>query len=144
MHYNVINEVMSCKKSIMPTPGMMGTYFVGSDQYEVVCLQVVSPKKVIVALHGNYPKVTVNGIDYYDRSVDALLDKLTPKIDRYIAKYGDTDEAKRMYEFDLRHFNSEYIFSLRKNGRWLRQGSGAWSTGSIHWGHAEEYLDPSF
>jgi hypothetical protein len=36
------------------------------------------------------------------------------------------------------------IYTLRKNGRWIKEGCGLWETGGVHFGKADNYRDPSF
>lgn len=140
MHYNLINEAMSCKCSTTPVAGMMGTMFVGSDRYMAVCVKVLSPKRVIVNVHGDYKVKNVDGIDYYDGDVEALYEH-TVALPSWVSELKI--EGEKLEEFKKKEFK-KHVYSLRKNGRWMPAGRGAWHTGSIHWGVAEEYLDPSF
>ena len=50
IHPNMINEVMSAKKSLItPVPGLAATMFVGSDRYAMVVTKVITPKKIEVS-----------------------------------------------------------------------------------------------
>lgn len=131
---------MSCKCSTTPTEGMMGTMFVGSDRYKVVCVKVLSPTRVVVAEHGNFPVKTVDNLDYYDGDVTALYER-TVALPTWVNR--ETWEPGEFEEFKKRNFD-EHVFSRRRNGRWLEKGKPAHSTGAIHWGKADEYRDPSF
>lgn len=140
MHYNLINEVMSCKCSTTPTVGMMGTQFVGSDRYKVVCVKVLSPKKVVVATLGDFKVNTVDNLDYYDGDINELYER-TIALPSWVKE--EQWEEGELEEFKQRTFD-ENVYSLRKNGRWLRKGQPAHYTGAIHWGKADEYRDPCF
>lgn len=148
VHPNQLNEAMSCHMSIMPTPGMLGTYFVGSDRYEVVCAKVLSPKRVIVLDIHDPKKKIVDGIEYYDGDIEQFLKDNMPSLDKEYArakKYGySKEDAEADYVFNMKRFEHDSYFSLRKGGRWLHKGANRFSTGAVHFGHAERYLDPSF
>lgn len=131
MHINVVNEAMGVKKSINTgiKVGMGATMFVGSDEYPMVITEVISNKKIRVAhMHdGDYEcnkHITTNGIEFIPNE--------------HMYKYVRVnDTATNIVPIGE-------IFTLRKNGRWMKEGAGLWETGGIHIGKAEEYMDPSF
>ena len=116
-----INEVMNTKADNVPVPGMPATMFVGSDRYPMIVLEVKTPKRVLVAHMNNedYKAYKNNEEDFNG--------------EERLVKYRDSN-----YEY------SGTIYTKRKNGRWLPQGSGLWETCSIRFGYADEYMDPSF
>ena len=131
IHFNELNEAMNCKKSVKNSivPGMGATMFCGSDRYAMVVTEVLSPKKVKVAhlLHEHEDKfVEENG-------VQMLPENLLKEYGRFVPD-----------EYGYCGFHVPRVYTLRKNGRWMPQGSGMWETSSIHIGHAESYRDPSF
>ena len=129
MRVSMINEAMSCNASEKNHlyVGLCGTKFVGSDRYAVVITEVISPKCVRVDNMSNN--------DYVNNR--------------------RTDEYGNEFIMDMRHYshvNAERtkieatgkVYKLRKNGRWIVDGDGLWSTGAVHFGEADEYRDPSF
>ena len=132
IHYNELNEAMNCKASVKNeiTPGMCGTMYVGSDRYAVVVTEVISPKKIKVAHmlneHEQYIRQNENGIDILSPEFVEIYAQFVPD------KWGYCG------------FNVPRTYTLRKNGRWMQQGSEMWGTSSVHIGHAENYRDPCF
>lgn len=122
---SMINEAIKCQKSINDNlfVGLCGTQYVGSDSYAMVIREILSPKKVKVShihsAHLNYILTNDNDIEYLP--------------EEYLKEY---EKFGRYYK--------PMIFTLRKNGRWIEEGHNLWKTGGIHFGHAEEYRDPSF
>ena len=109
----------------MPLPGMLGTEYVGSDRYSVVCVSVDSPKRITVA-------------KLWD--IDENNIKNHPNI--------EIDDEGIMWIKDLskeRTYNTSK-WSLRKNKR----GKEYWKemnkdySSFIHWGEANPYRDPDF
>ena len=116
---SMIGEIMGCSMSIMPLPGMMGTEFVGSDRYGVVCVSVDSPKRITVCkLWG----------------LDEGCDKTNPNI--------KTDENGIMWWNGKINEHDCSKWSLRKGGRWKQMGK-EWS-GAVHFGVCDPYRDPDF
>lgn len=119
--------VFDWKKTYMPKPGMLGTEYVGSDRYAVVCVSVDSPKRITVKrvweLDENNIKEHPN-IDIDDEGVMLAID---------IDKFRMSEDGKK--------------WSLRTNKRgkesWHEMGSSSRSS-SIHWGIAYPYRDPDF
>lgn len=147
IHPNCLNEVMNCHMNRMPVAGMLGTKCVGSDRYPVVCAKVLSTKRVMVLdVDENCHKNVIDGVEYYDGDIEALIKQATPKIEAIRAHYHSVseEEIQAMFDYESRHFKSGTTYSLRDNGRWLSTGVGKWNTGSVNWGVAEFYLDPSF
>lgn len=127
IHPNMINEAMNCLKSVKEclVPGIGATMYVGSDRYAMIVIEVLTPKKIKVAhLFNNHEDklITKNGLQFLP--------------DEYLKEYKKLDNGN--------DFHSSRIYTLRKNGRWMPQGSGLWDTCSIHIGEAENYRDPSF
>ena len=127
---NKLNESMNCSKSQNNLyVGLCGTQFVGSDRYAVVITEIISPKCVRVAdmLDEDYThniKQDKDGNDYLEESI----------MKNYITIDNKRISIKPCGE----------LFKLRKNGRWIQEGIGLWSTGSVHFGEAIEFLDPGF
>lgn len=145
MNYNLLNEAMNLKKSVTPIPGMMGTLFVGSDRYKVVCLATPTPKSVLVACHGDFTEKEVDGIHFYDGNLDDLINYYVPTIDDIKTEYGQVTEwTEEDFKKKLKERKDDMTYTLRKNCRWIQKGCSEWGAGAIHWGHAEEYLDPSY
>ena len=119
--------VFDWKKTYMPKPGMLGTEYVGSDRYAVVCVSVDSPKRITVKrvweLDENnvkeHPNIEIDG-----EGVMWAID---------IDKFKMSEDGKK--------------WSLRTNKRgkesWHEMGSSSRSS-SIHWGIADPYRDPDF
>ena len=131
IHYNELNEVMNCKSSVKNNivPGMGATMYVGSDRYPMVVTEVISPKKVKVA-----------------HLMDSHIDKLILKDGTHILPEEYLKEYKNFTkdEFGFGSYYAADVYTLRKNGRWMKAGEGLWGTGSIHIGYVDEYRDPSF
>ena len=132
IHPNEVNEVMNCKMSLETNiiPGMGATMFCGSDMYAMVVTEVLSSKRIKVAhlLDEHMDKLITN-----ENGVQMLPQE-------YLEKYKEFVPD----QFGCCHLYVPRTYSLRKNGRWMEQGSGMWNTGSIHIGYAENYRDPNF
>ena len=130
MHYNLLNECMSCEmSSTNPSVGMCATMFVGSDRYAMVVTEVINKKKIRV-----------------DHSARRINKK---------KKHSDQNGADFVPIFNMNKYarvNDEHtgfestgqIYTYRKNKRWMREGDDCWGTRSIHLGKADNYMDPSF
>ena len=128
IHVNCLNEVMSCKASVTkPMVGLAATMFVGSDGYAMVVTDVLSDKKIMVTRMYDEDYETLNEKDAIQILDSSVMGKYT-----YL-----TEDRKHILPIGI-------VYSLRKNHRWLKEGQGLWETGSIHLGHAENYLDPCF
>lgn len=109
----------------MPLPGMLGTEYVGSDRYVVVCVSVDSPKRITVAKLWD---IDENNIDNHPD---------IEKDDEGIMWIKDLSK-ERTYNFSR--------WSLRKNKR----GKEYWKemnkdySSYIDWGKANPYRDPDF
>lgn len=128
---SMINEVMGVQKSDNSNlyVGLCGTMFVGSDQYAMVITEVISPKVV-----------RVDYIDDNDYQNSIMKDENDSD---YIPVYRMSGYAK-VNEERTGFVSSGIIFKLRKNNRWIRQGDSLWGTGAVHFGKANNYMDPSF
>jgi hypothetical protein len=121
----------------IPTTGMLGTYFVGSDRYAVVCLHAFSNKKCNLAILYDYENIapshiitTEDGTMYLD---EEMIAKYAGKKALEEAKYPDEES----YNF--------LDYSLRKNGVWYRKGDPIQpGCGGVIFGTANPYRDPSF
>lgn len=119
-------------KFYMPTPGMLGTEYVGSDRYAVICISVDSPKRISL-------------VRWYDCPEDSVDIKNHAKVT------FDKDGCMfyNIENIDLTHHSFSKIekWSLRtnKNGKqsWHEMGSSGKSS-SIHWGIASQYRDLDF
>lgn len=114
------------KEIILPVAGMVGTMYVGSDRYTVVCTKVHSNKKCSIL---------------YKYDIDER------NVDEYVVKGNDGLEyLKEEYFNTIKNEDKEKLeYSLRKNGVWYRVGEPM-SPGccGVTFGHANPYLDPSF
>ena len=127
---SMINEVMNCRKSVStPEVGMLGTKYVGSDRYAVVVTKVFSPKKI--------EAVTLYDYDRYYSCYAKVKDGI-----EYLGPDG-LKEVMENYKKTEYH-NPYFIYTFRKNKRWIMAGLGMWETCSIHLGIADEYRDPCF
>ena len=128
---SMVNEVMTVQKSDNSNlyVGLAGTMFVGSDRYAVVITEVISQKEVRVA--------DMETIDY---SSNIMIDENTREYiaPRNMIKYARVNDERTAFQA------TGDIYKLRKNGRWIRKGHDLWETGAVHFGHADEYRDPSF
>ncbi len=131
IHYNEINEAINCKSSVKNNIviGMGATMFVGSDRYPMVVTEVISKNKIRVShMHDDdyerNKRTDENGIDFIPNEF----------MYKYVRINNERTNIVPMGD----------VFSLRKNGRWIKEGHGLWETGAIHLGHADEYRDPSF
>lgn len=129
MHYNMINEVMNAKSSVINNifVGMCATMFVGSDRYAMVVTEVLGPKKIRVA-----------HLYDWENSVMTNEDGTQFMPEQFMAQFAKINESKTGFD------SIGDIFTYRKNHRWMREGDSCWSTGSIHVGNADDYLDPCF
>lgn len=104
-----------------PEAGMMGTDYSGSDRWPLVCVKVISPKRVAVVTNLNFTEESIT---------------TDPNI--------MVDENGIMWLKDYTKFKEsiwEY-YSKRKDGSWRKMNSTYSSP--IHFGAAEVYRDPSF
>ena len=130
MHYNLLNECMSCEmSSTNPSVGMCATMFVGSDRYAMVVTEVINKKKIRVDYmedsHYNEAKTTdESGADF----IPAY------KMNVYTQINDDRTSIVPRGQ----------IYTYRKNKRWMRECDSCWGTCSIHLGKADNYRDPSF
>lgn len=114
------------EKEYMPKSGMLGTEYVGSDRYSVICISVDSPKRI-------------------------TLKRLWGLDENLIAGNGDImfGEEGEMYMTEADWHKDVYCagkdekWSLRGNKGWRKMGESTRSS-SIHWGIASPYRDPSF
>lgn len=128
IHYNQLNEAMSCKLSVNPESvkvGMMATMYAGSDRYMMIVVAHPNKNSIVVehydySLHGQIK--TINGIEFADAS-------------------GYNEREIHAQKFDG-HAGADYTW--RKNNRWMPKGCGMWGTCSVHVGKGDEYRDPNF
>ena len=128
---SMINEVMGVQKSDNTNlyVGLCGTKFVGSDKYAIVITEVISQKEVRIE--------DIHDVDY-DRNIhkdengNDFLDVVIMR------KYSRVNGDRTGFVSDGE------IYKLRKNGRWILKGRGLWETGGVHFGKAENYMDPDF
>ena len=126
-----INEVMSCEISKKDNIeiGMAATMYVGSDRYAMVITEILGPKKVRVDHMNNTDYEEIE--NYTDGNVQILRGTR-------MIRYAKISEDGKHWE------GTGKIYTLRKNGRWMPEGSGLWETCSVHIGKADNYRDPSF
>ena len=126
---SMLGEAMNCSKSEKDYlyVGLCGTRFVGSDRYAVVITEIISPKAVRVA---NMKKSDYNN----NRQTDGYGNEYIYDMSGYVRVNNERTKIEPIGN----------VFKLRKNGRWIVDGDGLWSTGAVHFGEADEYRDPSF
>ena len=113
---------------------MMGTLFVGSDRYKVVCLATPTPKSVLVACHGDFTEKEADGLHFYDGNLDDLINYYVPTIDDIKAEYGQvTGWTEEDFKKKLKERKDDMTYTLRKNCRWIQKGSTFWSRQSCRW-----------
>jgi len=114
-------------KQYMPEPGMLGTEYVGSDSYAMVCLSVDSPKRI-----------TVGRLSNIDENTD---------IENHPNIIIDDEGVMRLKDIKKEKVYSIEKWSLRtdKRGRqtWREMGKDNHSS-SIHWGIAEPHRSLEF
>jgi len=119
-------------KEYFPKIGMLGTEYVGSDRYAVVCTQVYSLRKVAV---GKLHYLTEDNVK---NNPDILIDEegvmwMSPDV---LKKYG-IDGSSDIERWTLR------INKTTGKKSWHEEGKARKSS-SIHWGIANPYRDPDF
>ena len=123
-------------KSVMPKPGMLGTMFVGSDRYIVICAHVLSPKNVVVI---------TDCFDFGEKYNDLIIERdgcqFVPTELKNKLLNSAIDSA---IDNGIMEFMGENTYSLRKNGKWFKKGKSCCGTGFIKWGIGENYIDPDF
>ena len=133
MHYNLVNEYMTAKKSsVKPYVGMTATMFVGSDRYAMVVTEVLGKNKI---------RVDHMLDEHYNDKVKASLKDsdgneflLTNQMQKYTTVNEDCTSI----------VPTGVIYTYRKNKRWMEQGCGMWGTCAIRLGYADNYRDPNF
>ena len=115
----------------MPEAGMLGTEYVGSDRYAVVCISVDSPKRVSLLRLGfddEDEMMRILDIDTDSDGVQRVSDETLEEIKKSLS-YGDIEK-----------------WSMRRghNGKnYWKEMNKAYST-TVHWGIAKPYRDPDF
>ena len=130
MNINMIPEVMNPNMTTnVPDPGTCATMYVGSDRYAMVVTEVISPKKIRIDHLNDY---------LYKNRVR----------ERNGVQFIDKDDMCQYYEVVNQEDGSRKwrgdVYTQRRNGRWIEQGSSMHGTGGIHLGRAENYRDPNF
>lgn len=106
-------------EDLKPMVGMTASMYVGSDIYPMVIVGIKTPKQIEV-LH------------------------LDHDFEKYVENTDEGQFVKKDVLQKLIKSTNKEIFKLRKNGRWLPQGTGLHGTGGLRIGEAEYYRDPSF
>ena len=105
------------EKPIVPEVGMGATYEIGSDCYPYTIVEVINEKTIVVQ-EDKYEADSSDGkYDYYSNQ-------------KYTYK-PNLDASKKVY-------------TLRKNGCWIKKGEKMRNWGILHIGHRNAYSDPSF
>lgn len=118
-------------KEYFPKVGMLGTEYVGSDRYGVICLQVNSPKKIVIGR-------------LFNLNEDNVKNNKDIRIDDEGVSWMDTD-SKTLEKYGIHGARDMEFWSLRTNKRtgntsWHEQGKSKRSS-SIHWGIASPHID---
>ena len=131
MHYNMVNEMMNAKMSVLkPELGMVATMFVGTDRYAIVVTEVFNDKKIRVDYLEDSEMSNVATVEgkNWDRFPWTLL----------CSNHVTVNDSHNGYHGVGR------VFTYRRNKRWMQEGHDCWVTCSIHLGKAENYRDPNF
>ncbi len=94
--------------------GMGATYCIGSDCYPYTVVEVISQKKIVVTGDEYKPAV---GFEYY---------------------------GNQIYDYTPQPNGHRKVLTLRKNGRWIPQGSPMKGSCGFAIGSKRAYRDPSF
>lgn len=116
---------LTTKRDWDPKPGMMGTEYVGSDRYAVVCVENLTPKRILLKRLHNLDEDNI----YTHSSITV------------------SDEGIMWYEdfYKIKEKECE-VYSKRKDGSWrkvIKTGQYGYSS-PIFFGVAHPYRDPSF
>lgn len=106
---------------VPPEVGIAATLIVGSDCYPMRVVEIRG-KRVTVARIEHYEAAAV--IEFRDTGGygwDKTIDVTHPTV----------------------HLGGREVYTLRKNGRYVREGEGQWGL-RIVFGHAKDYRDPHF
>lgn len=109
----------------MPLPGMLGTEYVGSDRYAVICVSVDSSKRITVAKAWNIDENNIDNhpnIEIDDEGIMWIKDMSKEKI----------------------YNTSKWSLRNNKRGKYYWKEMNKYYSSSIYWGKAEPYRDPSF
>jgi hypothetical protein len=104
-------------KNIVPEVGMGATYCINSDCYPYTIVEIINDKTIICQQDRHFPDDSDGKYDYYSNQ-------------KYTYK-SNLDAPKT-------------IFTLRKNGVWIKKGEKIRNFGYISIGHRHCYQDPSF
>jgi len=117
---NNLNQILTTKMDWTPEVGMMGTEYVGSDRYAVVCTEILSPKRINIA--------TLYGVDEDNikTNEDITVDKNGVMWYEAVSSIRENDKKK---------------YSLRKDKSWQKSGG---TSSRVYFGVANPYRDPSF
>lgn len=110
----------------LPVPGSLGTMYVGTDRYMVVCNSVHSNKRcsVVVIYNINKEKDVTKGDDGYEYLKPEVMDAVLANP----TSHGDMLE-----------------YSLRKNGTWHVVGQPMMpGCRTVKFGEGDEFRDPEF
>lgn len=107
------NRLMENSKQPTPVVGMGVTQCMYTDRHAYTIVEVISPKKIVVQ-QDDATRTDNNGLS---------------ESQQYSYK-PDPDAPKE-------------VITLRKNGRWIKQGNPMDSAGYLL-GHREEYRDPNY
>ena len=119
-------------KEYTPKIGMLGTEYVGSDRYGVVCTQVYTPRKVAVGRLWNLSE------DNIKNNPDILIDEegvmwMSPDV---LKKYGVNSS------YDIERWTLRTNKTTGKKS-WHEERKARRSS-SIHWGIASPHRDMDF
>lgn len=126
-----INEIplkeldLTNKSDWDPKPGMMGTEYVGSDRYAVVCVDNLTPKRILLKRLHEFDENNI-----YNQSNISV------------------DEDGVMWYEDFHKIDKKKCetYSKRKKGEWrklVKTGQYGYSS-PVYFGSAQPYRDPSF
>lgn len=111
---------------VLPVSGMLGTMFVGSDRYAVVCTKVSSNKRCELVVFYDFDDIDKEDLIIDEDGIEYLSEKA-------------------MYKHNLINVFNSVKYSLRKNGLWYESGTTT-KRGccGVIFGKANPYIDPNF
>jgi len=85
------------------------------------------------------------GSDCYPYSIIARTNtRIEARKDNYKPATGFDYYSNQVYDYEFNPLSGVEVFTLRKNGRWVKKGSDMWHGISIVPGSRRCYQDPSF
>ena len=128
-------------KTITPEIGMSATYFIGSDAYHEIVVDVTRNGKSVLTLHADRVLGGVSLADWNEmpqgirsmRARKAWIDLLASVVE------NSDNETEAMWT--IQRIRNSGSYTLRKSGEYLKKGT---NFGWLKLNSQYSYLDPSF